>query len=148
MQLLGDRVDNRLMEAARELMRHKQGSSKERANVWGRLILDRIGEVGTSQVAMCNGLCMACWQTKGFMDVAVEHAWVMQSALFMQHRYRETSELLLVQLLNQAGRTSLDEDLQLLARHAAPMDRSFYAACQKVYLEVGGCTRLFCLIDY
>ena len=50
MQLIGERVDNRLMEAARELMRHKQVSSKERAKVWGKLILDRIGEVGTKRL--------------------------------------------------------------------------------------------------
>ena len=67
MQLLGDKVDNRLMEAARELMRHRQGSSKERANVWGRLILDRICEVGTSKVGRYSGFCMACRQTKGLI---------------------------------------------------------------------------------
>ena len=50
-----------------------------------------------------------------------------------------------MQLINQAGRTSLDEDLQLLARHAALTDRSFYAACQKIYLKVNICTQLFCL---
>ena len=49
-QLIGDRVDNRLMEAARELMKHRKGPSNERANVWGRLILDRIGEVGTNKI--------------------------------------------------------------------------------------------------
>ena len=50
-----------------------------------------------------------------------------------------------MQLLNQAGRTSLDEDLQLLARHAAPTDRSFYAACQRIYLKVSTFNQRFCL---
>ena len=41
-----------------------------------------------------------------------------------------------MQLLTQAD-TSLDEDLQLLARHAAPADRGFYANCLTAYSEVG-----------
>ena len=41
-----------------------------------------------------------------------------------------------MQLLTQAD-TSLDEDLQLLARHAAPADRGFYANCLTACSEVG-----------
>ena len=39
-------------------------------------------------------------------------------------------------MLTQPGRTSLDTDLQLLARHAAPADRDVYEKCLKMYREV------------
>lgn len=41
-----------------------------------------------------------------------------------------------LQMLTQPGCSSLDEDLQLLAAHAAPGDRKHYATCRTVYLKV------------
>ncbi|CAL5220493.1 g2521 [Coccomyxa viridis] len=37
------------------------------------------------------------------------------------------------ELLTQPGRTTLDADLQVLARHAAPADRNLYAKCLQSY---------------
>ena len=41
-----------------------------------------------------------------------------------------------VQILSQPGRTSLDADLEVLARHAAPDDCKVYAFCRAVYRMV------------
>jgi len=42
-----------------------------------------------------------------------------------------------MQILTQPGCTSLGEDLRLLASHAAPADRVYYAECQEAYQRVG-----------
>ncbi len=57
------------------------------------------------------------------------------------------SGLCVVQLLTQPGRTSLDADLQVLARHAAPADRTLYAKCLQIYRTVCHCTMQFLLCN-
>ncbi len=48
-----------------------------------------------------------------------------------------------MQLLTQPGRTTLDADLQVLARHAAPADRNLYAKCLQSYRAVCSRNMLF-----
>ncbi len=51
-----------------------------------------------------------------------------------------------MQILTWPGRTSLDADLQVLARHAAPADRRVYVKCLRMYRAVCPAPSASCLV--